>query len=59
MWKVILKKIYTEIEFRFYDFEEATAFIETGLRNSEDVEVIIAFENDELKSVEAVEEGEE
>ena len=59
MWKVRLKKLYTEIEFKFNDFEEVMVFTETGLKNSKDLEVIITFENDELKPVEAVEEGEE
>ena len=59
MWKVRLKKLYTEIEFNFNDFEEVMVFTETGLNNSKDLEVIITLENDELKAVEAVEEGEE
>ena len=59
MWKVRLKKLYTEIEFNFNDFEEVMVFTETGLNNSKDLEVIITLENDELKPVEAVEEGEE
>lgn len=40
-YKIILKKSYNEFEFIFECFEEASIFVETALRNGNDISVTI------------------